>query len=67
MNTQHLILRVAHVQVKTKTQPQTTSKTFKKAYDGSYSLQTPIQHFLNHSNRATAYPVEVDSKGLFGF
>lgn len=36
-----------HVKVKTKTQPQPTSKTFKKAYDGCSSFQTPIQHFLS--------------------
>lgn len=66
-NIRHPILRVKHVQVKTKTQPKPTSKTLIKAYDGIYSLQTPAQQFLSHTNWATGCVVEVGNKNLFGF
>lgn len=44
-----------------------TPKTVMKAYGGIYSLQTPIQQFLSHTNWATGYAAEVGNKDLFGF
>jgi len=38
-----------------------------KAYDSIYSLQTPVQQFLSHTNWATGCAAEVGNKDSLRF